>query len=81
MPRLETSIHREISTKGEWVLRVEMFGRWKRKHEPRSPDRESDAGQTQQSDYTADPRELVGTEGVAVTESPGAAEERRAEEP
>jgi len=58
-----------------------MFGRWKKKRDPRTPERERDAPQAQKSEYTADPRELVGTEGVAMTESPGGADERRAEEP
>jgi hypothetical protein len=58
-----------------------MFGRWKRKRDPRMPDAENDAPQTQESEYTADPRELVGPEGVTATESPRAADERRADEP
>ena len=45
------------------------------------PDAERDAPQARESEYTADPRELVGPEGVTPTESPGAADERRADEP
>jgi hypothetical protein len=58
-----------------------MFGRWKRKRDPLVPDGETDAPQAQESEYTADPRELVGPEGVTATESPRAADERRADEP
>jgi hypothetical protein len=57
-----------------------MFGRWKKKRDSRTPDREGDAPQVAESEYTADPRELVGPESVTPTESPGAARERRAEE-
>jgi hypothetical protein len=58
-----------------------MLGRWKKKRDPRTPDRQTDAPQAQESEYTADPRELVGPESVTPAESPGAARERRAEEP
>ena len=58
-----------------------MFGRWKKKRDPGPPDTETDAPQAQESEYTADPRELVGPESVTPAESPGPARERPAEEP
>jgi hypothetical protein len=92
MPRLETSIHREISTKGERVLRVEMFGRWKKKREehpaneqdrdPDALDREADPREgAQDPDYlTADPRELVGAERVTMAGPAGAPQEGKSVE-
>ncbi len=58
-----------------------MLDRWKRKRGARAPEGNPDAGQAQDSGYTADPRELVGPEAVTVAGSPEGAGERRAEEP
>ena len=51
-----------------------MFGRWKGKRGADVPESKDDAGQAEESDFTADPRELAGLDGVTVAGSPEAAE-------
>ena len=58
-----------------------MLGRWRRKREASTPDGRDDSVPAEDAEYTADPRELVGPEGVTVAESPDAAGERRVAEP
>ena len=83
---------REISTEGERVLSARVFGRWKKKNEKHRAikqqadlhalDREGDPrGGEQDPEYrAADPRELVGAEGVTMAGPAGAPQEGKSVE-